>query len=41
MKFFAQQHLDAGWTNLVYVAVCAGCTACVLYLVAALVAAGF
>lgn len=39
MRFFSQ-HLDTGWANLVYVAVCAGCTGCVLYLVAALVAAG-
>lgn len=39
MKFFLHR-VDAGWATLVYVAVCAACTGCVLYLVAALVAAG-
>lgn len=39
MKFIPQR-LDTGWATLVYVAVCTACTGCVLYLVAALVAAG-
>jgi hypothetical protein len=39
MKFIPER-LDQGLTSLVYVAVCAGCTGCVLYVVAALAAAG-
>lgn len=38
MKFFLER-LDHGFANLVYVAVCAACAGCVLYLVANLVAA--
>lgn len=39
MKFIPQR-FDHGLVNLVYVAVCAGCTGCVLYVATALVAAG-
>jgi hypothetical protein len=39
MKFIPRR-VDHGLANLVYVAVCAGCTGCVLYLVATLAAAG-
>jgi hypothetical protein len=38
MKFFAR-HVDHRFATLVYVAVCVGCTGCVLYLAAALAAA--
>lgn len=39
MKFIPER-LDHGWASLVYVAVCAGCTGCVLYVVATLAAPG-
>ena len=39
MKFIPER-FDQGLASLVYVAVCAGCTGCVLYVVAALAAAG-
>jgi hypothetical protein len=38
MKFFLE-HVDHGLASLVYVAVCAACAGCVLYLVASLAAA--
>ncbi len=39
MKFIPER-LDQGLASLVYVAICAGCTGCLLYVVAALAAAG-
>jgi hypothetical protein len=38
MKFFLER-VDHGLANLIYVAVCAACAGCVLYLVASLAAA--
>jgi hypothetical protein len=38
MKFFLER-VDHGLASLVYVAVCAACAGCVLYLVASLAAA--